>query len=88
MEGLISRSCTGYIKNQVKVYLQTPLLMQWFIFEKVFANNSYNPSNSVVLGTIGLPVRCSPGTQPHTFPENNSRHGRISNPNTSFLTTL
>jgi hypothetical protein len=27
MEGLISRSCTGYIKDQVKVYLQTHLLM-------------------------------------------------------------
>jgi hypothetical protein len=48
-EGLISRSCTGYIKGQVKVYLQTHLLMQGFIFEKVFANNFYNPSNSVVL---------------------------------------
>jgi hypothetical protein len=49
MEGLISRSCTGYIKHQVKVYLQTHLLMQGFVFEKVFANHFYNPSNSVVL---------------------------------------
>jgi hypothetical protein len=48
-EGLISRSCAGYIKDQVKVYLQTHLLMQGFLFEKVFANNFYNPSNSVVL---------------------------------------
>jgi hypothetical protein len=39
MEGLISRSCTGYIKDQVKVYLQTHLLMEGFIFEKVFAKN-------------------------------------------------
>jgi hypothetical protein len=38
-----------YIKDQVKVYLQTHLLMQGFIFEKVFANHFYNPSNSVVL---------------------------------------
>jgi hypothetical protein len=90
-EGLISRSCTGYIKDQVKVYLQTHLLIQRFIFEKVFANNFYNPSNSVVsrnqLGTTGLPVRRSPGTQPHPFSENNSRHENISNPNTSFVTT-
>jgi hypothetical protein len=39
MEGLISRSCTGYIKDRVKVYLQTHLLMQGFISERVFANN-------------------------------------------------
>jgi hypothetical protein len=31
-EGLISRSCTGYIKDRVKIYLQTHLLMQGFIF--------------------------------------------------------
>jgi hypothetical protein len=49
MEGLISRSYTRYIKNQVKVYLQTHLLMQGFIFEKVFANHFYNPSSSVAL---------------------------------------
>jgi hypothetical protein len=46
-EGLIRRSCTWYIKDQV--YLQTHLLMQGFIFEKVFANHFYNTSNSVVL---------------------------------------
>jgi hypothetical protein len=39
MEGLISRSCTGYIKDQVKVYLQKHLLMQGLISEKAFANN-------------------------------------------------
>jgi hypothetical protein len=73
MEGLISRSCTGYIKDQVKVHLQTLLLMQGFISEKGFRKQVFNPSNSVVLrnhcGTIGLLVRSSPGTQPHTFPE-------------------
>jgi hypothetical protein len=50
MEGLISRSCTGYIKDQVKVYLQTHLLMQGFIPEKGFHKQFYNPNNSVVLG--------------------------------------
>jgi hypothetical protein len=39
MEGLIRKSCTRYIKAQVKVYLQKHLLMQGFISEKVFANN-------------------------------------------------
>jgi hypothetical protein len=35
-EGLISRSCIWYNKDQVKVYLQTHLLMQGFIFKKDF----------------------------------------------------
>jgi hypothetical protein len=48
-EGLISRSCTGYDKDQVKVYLQTHLLMQGFNSERVFTNNFYIPSNSVAL---------------------------------------
>jgi hypothetical protein len=48
-EGLISRSCTRYIKDQVKFHLQTHLLMQGFISKKFFANHFYNPSNSVVL---------------------------------------
>jgi hypothetical protein len=47
-EGLISRSCTGYNKGQVKVYFANSF-MQGFIFERVSANNFYNPSNSVVL---------------------------------------
>jgi hypothetical protein len=38
-----------YNKEQVKFYLQTHLLMQGFIFEKVFANQFYNQSDSVVL---------------------------------------
>jgi hypothetical protein len=78
MEGLISRSCTGYNKDQVKVYLQTHLLMQKFISEKVFANNFITRVTQLLwenqLGTTGLPVHSSPGTQPHTTPENHSRH--------------
>jgi hypothetical protein len=31
-----------------------------------------------------LPVRSSPDTQPHTFPENDSHQEDIPNPNTSF----
>jgi hypothetical protein len=50
MEGLISRSCIGYIKDQDKVYFANTLLMQGFVFEKVFGNSLNNPSNSVVLG--------------------------------------
>jgi hypothetical protein len=38
--------------------------------------------------TTGLPVRSSPGTQPHTFLEINSQHENIPNQNTSFVTTL
>jgi hypothetical protein len=35
-------------------------------------------------GTTGLPVRSSPGTQPHSVPENNSRHEKHPIPSTSF----
>jgi hypothetical protein len=45
------------------------LLMQGLIFKKVFANQFYNPSDSVVvrkpIWNYRLPVRSSPGTQPH-----------------------
>jgi hypothetical protein len=37
-----------YNKEQVKVYLQTHVLMQGFIFKKVLANKFYNPSDLVV----------------------------------------
>jgi hypothetical protein len=90
-EGLISRSCTGYDKDQVKVYLQTHLLMQDFISEKVFANNFISQVTQLLwknqLGTTGLPVRSSPGTQPHTISENNSRYEKIPTQTLVFVTT-
>jgi hypothetical protein len=51
----------------IRFILQTHLLMQGFIFEKVFANNFYNPSNSVVVTpdfpkeTKCIPI-CMPGS--------------------------
>jgi hypothetical protein len=68
-EGLISRSCTRYIKDQVKVYLQTQLLMQGS-FPKRFSLTQVTQllwENQLV--ATGLPVCSSPGTQPHTTPE-------------------
>jgi hypothetical protein len=80
----MSRSCTGYNKDQVEVYLQTHLLMQGFTSEKVFANNFITQVTQLPwrnqLGTTGLPVHSSPGTHPHAIPENNSRHENIPNP--------
>jgi hypothetical protein len=57
----------AYIKVQVKVYLQTHLLMLGSIFEKVFANPFYNPSDLVVLRKtkLGLPDSPSAVAQAH-----------------------
>jgi hypothetical protein len=90
-EGLINRSCTWYIKDQVKVYLQTHLLMQGFILEKVFANHFYNPSNSIVLGKPLWDYRTPRPRKPrHTathFSRKQLTPWIIPNPNTSFVTT-
>jgi hypothetical protein len=65
-------------KEHVKVYLQTHLLMQEFIFKKVFANQFYNQSDSVVLRkiTVELPDSPSAVAQAHNHthnPKDNSR---------------
>jgi hypothetical protein len=91
MEGPISRSCTRYIKDQVKVYLQTHLLMQGFIFEKVLANNFITQELGCFEETNwGLPDSPSAVAEAHShtlFAERYSRHENIPNPNTSFVTT-
>jgi hypothetical protein len=67
--------------------------MQGFIFKKVFANQFYNQSDSVVLRKTTVELPDSPsavaqaGTQPHTSPEKQLTPENIPNPNTSYVTT-
>jgi hypothetical protein len=90
-EGLISRQCTWYIKGQVKVYLQHTYSCRG-LFSKRFSQTMFITQVAQLfwenqLGTTGLPVRSSPDTQPHIFPENDSGHENFPNPNISSVTT-